>query len=231
METTTTRPGITVAVLLAVESAFALLAVLAHHAFTAEYGNVTDTALKGLVWGLTAGLSGVALIPVVVVGVIALIVARLRWMRLMAIAIPFLMLLGMLAVTPLALRQKIEVQLDSTPQCVSIDSSDPEAAEAAAAEIESQRIFDSIEHIGYFSGGGESGVGGCDRLFVISEDIDVLQHYRSVLPSTGWDVIEDDGRRLRAQRDGLAFEVMLCSGGGVVWAGKTADSFGRQCNF
>lgn len=155
METTITRPRITVVVLLAVESAFALLAVLAHHAFTVEYGDVTGTALQGLAWGLTAGLSGVALIPVVVLGLIALIVARARWMRLLAIAIPFLVLLGMLTVTPLAQHQKIESQLDSTPQCVSIDSSDPEAAEAAAAEQKSQRIFDSIEHMGYFSGGGK----------------------------------------------------------------------------
>ena len=230
METTITRPRMTVVVLLAVESAFALLAVLAHYAFTAEYGEVTGNALQGLVWGLTAGLSGMALIPVLLVGLIAVIAARARWMRLLAIAIPFIMLLGMLAVTPLAQHQKIERQLDSTPQCVSTDSSDLEAAGAAAAEQESQRIFDSIEHIGYFSGGGESGVGGCDRMLVISEDIDVLQHYRVALPAAGWEVIADNGSRLRAERDGLAFEVLRCSEGGVVWAGKTTDSFGTQCN-
>ncbi len=220
----------TVVVLLAVESAFALLAVLAHYAFTAEYGEVTGTALQGLVWGLTAGLSGMALIPVLLVGLIAVIASRAPWMRLLAIAIPFIMLLGMLAVTPLAQHQKIERQLDSTPQCVSTDSRDSEAAGTAAAEQESQRIFDSIEHIGYFSGGGASGVGGCDRLLVISEDIDVLQHYRVALPAAGWEVIADNGSRLRAERDGLAFEVLRCSEGGVVWAGKTTDSFGTQCN-
>lgn len=226
MTTTSTRRRITVVVLLAVESAFALLAVLVHHAFTAEYGNVTDTALRGLVWGLTAGLSGVALIPVMVLGVIALILSRQRWMRITALAIPILMLLGMLAVTPWAQRQKIETQLASTPQCLSTDSSGP----GAAAEGESQRIFDSIEHIGHFSGGGASGEGGCDRSFVISKDVDVLQHYREALPAAGWEVIEDDGRHLRAQRDGLAFEVTLCSEGGVVWAGSDNDVFNAQCD-
>jgi hypothetical protein len=111
-----------------------------------------------------------------------------------------------------------------------LDSSDPEAAEAASAEQESQRIFDSIEHIGYFNGGGESGVGGCDRQVVFTEDIGALQHYRSTLTMAGWDVIEDNESLLRAERNGLAFEVLLCSEGGVVWAGKATDSFGTTCN-
>lgn len=148
----------------------------------------------------------------------------------MAITIPFIMLLGMFAVTSLAQRQKVESQLDSTPQRLGIDSNDPEAAEAAAAEQESQRIFDSIEHIGDFSAGGESGVGGCDRHFVFTEDIDALEHYRSTLTMAGWDVIEDNESRLRAERNVLAFKVLLCSEGGVVWAGKATDSFGTTCN-
>jgi hypothetical protein len=93
----------------------------------------------------------------------------------------------------------------------------------ATADRESQRAFDSISHIGDFSGGGVSGVGGCERRFVLSGDVDVLRHYRAALPAAGWEVVEDDGRRLRAQRDGLAFEVMPCSGGGVVWAGSDDD--------
>ncbi|MBE4719009.1 hypothetical protein [Pseudarthrobacter sp. AB1] len=72
----------------------------------------------------------------------------------------------------------------------------------AAADRESQRAFDSIEHIGYFSGGGMSGVGGCTRGFVLSGDVDVLQRYRAALPAAGWEVVEDDGRHLPAQLDG-----------------------------
>ncbi|WP_307000023.1 hypothetical protein [Arthrobacter sp. V1I7] len=155
---------------------------------------------------------------VAVVAVFGLVLSPRLWMRLTAVAIPLLMLLGMLAVTPSALGQRIE-KFDSTPQCVSEGSGEP----MATVERESQRAFDSIENIGYFDGGGASGVGGCHRRFAISEDVDVLQHYRSALPEAGWEMVEDDGRHLRAQHDGLAFDVMPCPGGGVVWAGSDDD--------
>jgi len=51
----------------------------------------------------------------------------------------------------------------------------------------------------------------------------VLQHYRAALPAGGWEVVEDDGRHLRAEHEGLAFEVMPCPGGGAVWAGNDDD--------
>lgn len=212
------------AVLLVAAVALALLGVLVHHAFTAEYGIVTHSAFEGLVWGLTAGVSGAALVLVTVFAVSALVLSSRPWMRVTAVALPVLMLLGMLALTPLALRQKIDAQYDSVPQCVSEDSGEP----AAAAERASQRAFDSIEHIGYFGGGGASGVGGCDRSLVVSEEVDVLGHYRAALPAAGWEVLEDDGRQLRAQREGMAFEVALCPGGSVVWAGSDDDP-GAQC--
>ncbi|MBO1268173.1 hypothetical protein [Arthrobacter cavernae] len=211
---------VTAAVLLAVEAALAVLAVLVHHGFMRVYGDVTGTAFEGLAWGLTVGPSGLALGLVAVVAVIGLVLSPRLWMRLTAVALPVLMLLGMFAVTPLALGQRIEMQFGSSPQCVIEGSGEP----MATAERESQRAFDSIEHIGYFSGGGTSGVGGCLRQFVLSEDVDVLQHYRAALPEAGWEVVEDDGRHLRAQRDGLAFEVMPCPGGGLVWAGSDDDS-------
>lgn len=213
------------AVLLILAAALALLGVLLHHAFLVEYGIITHSALQGLVWGLTAGLSGAALAVVAVVAVLALVLSRGTWMRLTAIAIPVLMLLTMLALTPLALRQKIEAQYDSVPQCVSADSGEP----AGAAERESQEVFDSIEHVGYFSRGGASGVGGCDRSLEVSEEVDVLGHYRSALPEAGWEVVEDEDRHLRAQRDGKAFEVTLCPGGALVWAGTDDPGAGARC--
>ena len=213
-----TGRAVSVAVLLAVEAVLALLAVLIHQSFMSVYGTVTDTALEGLTWGLTSGPSGMALGLVAVVAVVGLMLSPRMWMRMTAVAIPVLMLLGMLAVTPLALAQKIG-KYDSSPQCVTEGSGEP----MATAERESQRAFDSIEHIGYFSGGGISGVGGCVRWLVISDDVDVLQHYRAALPEAGWEVVEDDGRHLRAEHDGLAFEVMPCPGGGAVWAGNDDD--------
>lgn len=213
-----TGRAVSVVVLLAVEAVLALLAVLVHQVFLAVYGDVTDTAFEGLTWGLTAGPAGMALGLVGVVAVISLVLSPRLWMRLTAAAIPVLMLLGMLAVTPLALGQKID-KYDSTPQCVTEGTDEP----MATADRESQRAFDSIEHIGLYSGGGISGVGGCARWFVLSEDVDVLQHYRAALPEAGWEVVEDDGRHLRARRNGLAFEVMPCPGGGAVWAGSEGD--------
>lgn len=210
-----------VALLLVIEAGLALLAVLVHHGFMAMYGDVTDTAFEALTWGLTAGPSGAALVLVSVIALIGLVLSPRLWMRLTAVAIPVLMMLGMLAATPSALGQKIEVQFDSTPQCVSEGTDEP----MATADRESQRAFDSISHIGDFSGGGVSGVGGCERRFVLSGDVnlDVLRHYRLALPAAGWEVVEDDGGHLRAQHDGLAFEVMPCPGGGVVWAGSDDD--------
>ncbi|MDR7161370.1 hypothetical protein [Arthrobacter sp. BE255] len=210
---------VSAAVLLVIGAGLALLAVLVHYQFMRVYGDVTATAFEALTWGLTAGPSGLALGLVAVVALIGLVLSTRRWMRLTAVAIPVLMLIGMFAVTPAALGQKLEVQFGSAPQCVMEGTEEP----MASADRESQRAFDSISHIGDFSGGGVSGVGGCERRFVLSGDVDVLQHYRAALPASGWDVVLDDGRRLRARRDGLAFEVMPCSGGGVIWAGRDDD--------
>lgn len=215
--------AVSVTVLLAVEAGLALLAVLVHHGFMAVYGRVADTAFEGLTWGLTAGPSGMALGLVAVVAVVGLVLSPRLWMRLTAVAISVLMLLVMLAVTPLALGQKIG-KYDSSPQCVIEGTDEP----MASADRESQRAFDSIEHIGLYSGGGMSGVGGCARWFVLSGDVDVLQHYRAALPAAGWEVVEDDGRHLRAHHEGLAFEVMPCPGGGIVWAGSDdAPAYGQ----
>jgi hypothetical protein len=207
---------VSAAVLLAIGAGLALLAVLVHYGFMAMYGDVTGSAFEGLTWGLAAGPSGLALSVVLVVALIGLMLSTKLWMRLTAVAIPVLMLLGMFAVTPLALGQKMATQFVSAPQCVTQGTGEP----MATADREAQEVFDSIEHIGQFQGGGMSGVAGCTRWFVLPGDADVLQHYRTALPAAGWDVVEDDGRHLRAHLDGRAFDVMPCPGGGVIWAGS-----------
>lgn len=218
-----TGRAVSVAILLAAEAGLALLAVLVHQGFMAVYGDVTATAFEGLTWGLTAGPSGMALGLVAVVAVAVLVLSSRLWMRLTAVAIPVVMLLVMLAVTPLALGQKVG-KYHSSPQCVTEGTDEP----MASADRESQRAFDSIAHIGLYSGSGMSGVGGCTRWLVLPENVDVLQHYRAALPEAGWEVVEDDGRHLRAHHDGLAFVVMPCPGGGAVWAGSEDDpAFGQ----
>lgn len=72
----------------------------------------------------------------------------------------------------------------------------------------------------HFKGSGMRGVGGCSRWFLPQGDRDVLQHYREALPAAAWVVVEDDGRHVRAHVNGRAFDVMPCSGGGVIWAGS-----------
>lgn len=219
-----TRRAVAAAVLLVMGAGLALLAVLVHYEFMRIYGDVSGNAFEGFTWGLTAGPSGLGLGLVAVAAIVGFMLSTRRWMRLTAVAIPVLMLVGMFAVTPAALGQKLEAQHSSSPQCVIEGTEEP----MASADRESQQAFDSISHIGHFRGGGISGVGGCTRWFVLTGDADVLQHYRAVLPAAGWEVIEDDGRHLRAHRDGLAFEAMPCPGGGVVWAGGEEDrAFGQ----
>ena len=220
-----TGRAVSAAVLLVIGAGLALLAVLVHYEFMRIYGDVSGTAFEGLTWGLTSGPSGLALGLVAVFALIGFMLSTRRWMRLTAVAIPVLMLIGMFAVTPAALGQKMAKQFVSAPQCVTEGTGEP----MATADRESQRVFDSIEHIGHFKGGGGmSGVAGCTRWFVLSGDVDVLQHYRAVLPAAGWEVVEDDGRHLRAQLDGRAFDVTPCPGGGVIWAGSEDDrSYGQ----
>ncbi|TLM81954.1 hypothetical protein FDW83_14585 [Pseudarthrobacter sp. NamE2] len=219
-----TGRAVSATVLLFIGAGLALLAVLVHYEFMRIYGDVTGTAFEGLTWGLTAGPSGLGLSLVAVVTISAFMLSTRRWMRLTAVAIPVLMLAGMFAVTPSALGQRLETQYVSSPQCVIEGTQEP----MASADREAQQVFDSISHIGHFSGGGIGGVGGCTRGFKLSGDADVLEHYRGALAAAGWEVVEDDGRQLRAHLNGRAFAVMPCPGGGVIWAGSEDDSsFGQ----
>jgi len=218
----------TAAGLLTVEAGLAVLGVVLHYGLTAEYGDVTDSALEGLRSGFSTGTGAIALVLVGLAALVTALVSSQPWMRLTAMAIPVLMVIGMLAVTPTALREKLEVQYDATPQCVSGEDMGP--GPGSRAQHESQQAFESIEHVGHFGGGGASGVGGCDRSFVLTEDVDVLQHYRVALHDAGWRVVEEDAHHVRAERDGMAFEVVRCEGGGVVWAGRVGVGDGPRCD-
>ena len=216
--------------MLALAAGLAVLGIYVHYEFTTGYGDVTDEWWRQ---AFSGGIGGVALGLVGLVALVALVLSSTRRLRLAAVAIPVLMLVGMLAVTPLALQHKLEDSYNATPQCVSTSPEVVGPGPALPAARESQRAFESIEHVGHFGGGGGSGVGGCERPFVLTEEVDVLQHYRTALPEAGWRVVEDDAEHLRAERDGMAFEVVTCDDeyeiGGVVWAGRDSDA-GRGCN-
>jgi hypothetical protein len=217
--------------LLVLEAGVAALGVLVHYGLTAEYGNIKDSALEGLVSGFTTGVSALALVLVGAVALLACAVSPPRRVRVAAMLLPVGMVVGMVAVTPAALEKKLDVQYHATPQCVFVEADEPEHSPYLRAARESQRAYESIEHVVLFHGGGGSGVGGCDRGFVIvEEDVDVLGHYRSALPVAGWRIVEDRGDHLRAERGGMAFEVTMCGEGGVVWAGKRASPSVARCH-
>lgn len=112
MSTLTTGRPVATATLLAIEVVLAIVAVMLHYAFIAEYGIVTDTAFQGLIWGLTSGLSGLAIGIVAVFAVATLLVSPKRSTRIASMAVLALTLIAMFAVTPVALQQKIDAQQD-----------------------------------------------------------------------------------------------------------------------
>jgi hypothetical protein len=216
-------------VLLVVEVVVAVLGVLIAYVFTAEYGDITASTLDAMT-------SGFVWLPLVLIGaaaVGAVLTSKRPWVRVTAVAIPVLMVVGMLVAFPAALASKREVQYDADgPQCGASERMGPAAEDVAQA----QRAFDSIVHVGFFGGGGGEGEGGCFRTFIPEEKVDVLQHYGGALPAAGWTVVESEGQRLRAEREGMAFEVAVCdvdgTGGavGVVWAGKVTAQSEARCD-
>jgi hypothetical protein len=228
------RRTVSATVLLVVEVALSVLAVSVHYGFLAMYGDITDSALEGLLSSFSAQVAGLLLVVVLLPTVAAAWLAPTRWMRLTALVMPVLMVLAMLAVTPSALDSKRETQFTSSPQCVypDMDLKDGEnlGGPGVDSASDSQEAFDSIEHVGWFGGGGASGVIGCDRAFFLTDDTDALAHYREALPAAGWTLVEDDGQRLRAERDAMAFELVICDQGGVVWAGPQDLEDRAQCD-
>lgn len=225
---------ITAAALMVVAVALAAFGVSVHHGFLAMYGDITDSAIEGLLSSFFAGV-GVIVLPLVLIpAAAAALIAQTRWMRITALAIPVVMMLAMLAVTPSALDSKRETQFTSSPQCVDADIDLKDGVHTGGPGVDairdSQEAFDSIEHVGYFGGGGASGVIGCDRTLLLTEDTDVLGHYRAALPAAGWTIVVDDGQRLRAERDAMAFELVICDQGGVVWAGPQDLDGGARCD-
>jgi hypothetical protein len=68
------------------------------------------------------------------------------------------MVVGMLAVTPKALAQKLNRQYDAIPQCASPDEEgELGPSPYLRAARESEQAYESIEHVVQFGGGG-SGV-------------------------------------------------------------------------
>ena len=67
------------------------------------------------------GVGAIALSVVVAVAGMVCLASPLRGVRWAAVLLPVGMVVGMLAVTPMALAQKLKMQYDATPQCASPD--------------------------------------------------------------------------------------------------------------
>lgn len=204
--------------LLVLEAGLAVVATVFYSALTAEYGDVTASALENFRSGLGAGFVTAGIVPG---GAIALrgraVVAALGAGD--SAGDPGVDADRHARRHPSGTGQAMETRFGSAPHC--LRGLEGGLGPGPDAMREAQRVFDSIEHVGYFSGGASGGVSGCEEGFVVLDDVDVLQHYRTALVDAGWQVIEDDGHRLRAQREGIAFEVVMCdSGHGGVWAGR-----------
>lgn len=210
------RPRTVLAVVLLVTAALVgAFAVLVGYGLTAEYGDIAAGTWENFTFGME--IAALGLVPVLGLGLGAWLLDRRRGFALAAAALPVLLVLGVLATTPLAVQKKLAVQYDASPDCVA--GLEGERGPGVTGARRAQATFDGIEHVGRFGGGGSSGVDGCDRTLTAVDGEDVLAHYRRTLPADGWRVTESGDGHLRAERDGAAFEVRGAGTDWVVWTG------------
>jgi hypothetical protein len=180
----------------------AFLVVSVSYAIAREYG---DTAADDAVVARRALRDwGVGI--VLVAGLAALVVGLGRRSRarggltLTAVTALVVTLLGVPAVAVVGVHRKYEAY-PAVPDCTDGFSGGPAVPVVRAA----QEAFEEIEHPGPFSGGGESGIGGCASQLMVREDADVAGVYRAVLPAAGWRLRAVEPDLVEATRPGLRF--------------------------
>ena len=89
-----------------------------------------------------------------------------------------------------------------------------------------QDAYDELAHPGPFSGGENTGLGGCESQLMVRGDVDPVEAYRTELADTGWRVTDGaSGESLRAVRDSQAFELTRGNHGDWwVWIGPRDPS-------
>ena len=205
-------------ILLACQALLAVLAASAHYGLTAEYGDISASATATFLDGFEHGVIGLTLLVVGGAGLLAVAVATRRGRAVASAgAITAAMLLAMFVATGPALQHKLDTQYDATPRCAA--ESEPTSGPYGRAVRAEQAAMDSVEHVGWFGGGGGSGVGGCDRTLTLTQAADPVAHYRQALPEAGWTIDELDEGRVRATRGGMAFEVWGAGRQWTVWTG------------
>ncbi len=213
------RPVLAVASTVSAAAA-GMLTVLVQHGLTREYGDVTASVPVAVLDGPATTPVAAGLLAVLLLALPTVLSAHPRWVRVAAAAVPLLTVVGVLAATPVALAGKLDAQYGAAPRCVVDADAGTVPSPGSRAARRSQRTLDSVPHRVLFHGGGGSGVGGCDRGFVVPPGLDVVARYRHDLEAAGWRVVPtaDDG--LRAERGRRGLEVVVCAREGRIWAGR-----------
>lgn len=105
----------------------------------------------------------------------------------------------------------------SVPNCTDEFTGGPAYPVVHAA----QDVYDELDHPGPFSGGGSTGLDGCESQLMVRGAVDPVEAYRTELTDNGWRVTEGaSGEFLRAVRGSQAFEITRGEHGGWwVWIG------------
>lgn len=210
----TTSPSRLSLVLLLGAAVLGGLGVLVAYGVSSEYGDTgatrTDLAVSAVVsWA-----------PLLVVAAGLVLGAALRSrgsvaVRVSGAAVVATLLVGLPAAQVLGVEAKFD-RYPSTPRCADGFTSGPAVPVVQAA----QEAFEELDHPGPFSGGGSTGLDGCESELMLRHGQSPVAAYRSALAAAGWTVVTGTEALLRAERDGLAFELTRTEDGGWwVWIG------------
>ena len=210
------RSVIVVLLLLLCALTGALLVAVAF-GFSAEYAD-TDAGTLTLA-ASTLGDWAMFLVVPGAFAVAALAVAR-RHARLRVVTVTALLLVlttaGIAGGGVLGAAAKYE-RYPSLPSCTDEFTGGPAYPVVHAA----QAAYEELDHPAPFSGGGSSGIDGCQRQLMVRGEVDPVAAYRAELTDNGWRLTEGaTGESLRAVRGSQAFEVTRGTHGDWwVWIG------------
>ena len=186
------------------------------HGFYAEYG---DTATRS---GPLAREALVAWVPAyVIVGLLvgaALLVGRTRAVALTGAAL----VVATAVAVPVAAVQGVQAKRDryeATPGCDGDTDAGPLSGPAKKVLERAEAEFAALEHPGPFTGGGSSGLDGCESYLDLYEDTDPRPAYQDALPDAGWTDVTLDHGVLRATKGDQGFRLRHREAGWTVWIG------------
>ncbi len=186
------------------------------YGLTTEYGDTGASAATTAVRALRGGAVGIVLVAACA-ALTSVAARRSRGSRALTVAVAAMVAVAVAGV-PAAALLGVQAKFDRyppTPDCVDGFTTGPAAPVVRAA----QAAFEQIDHPGPFSGGGSSGVDGCQSQVMVRDGTDVAGAYRVALERAGWQVSPTAAGRLRAEKGSLAFELTGDSDEWWVWVG------------